>query len=317
MQRPVLLIDGLNVFMRHYVVNPAMSSLGYHVGGFTGFMNSLSRLCNRTRPSRVIVAWEGGGSARRRAIHSGYKKNRRPKKLNRYYLDDIPDTTKNRDNQIALSIAALKNTPINQVYVQDCEADDVLAYLVKYRFQDNRCVIVSSDKDFYQLLSKRIIQWSPGQKKYITPKTLVEKFGISPINFCSARCFVGDPSDGLDGIPRAGFKSLAKRFPELASNKFVSVDDLVVSAEYAREEKELVLYDNMIENAAIARRNWKLMYLDLIGLSADQIQRIDFSIENSQYPSNKLGLIKMLIESGIQNFDVDSFFASVSATTTR
>ena len=317
MQRPVLLIDGLNVFMRHYVVNPTMSSLGYHVGGFTGFLNSLSRLCNRTRPSHVIVAWEGGGSARRRAIYSGYKKNRRPPKLNRYYLDDIPDTTKNRDNQIALSIAALKHTPICQVYVQDCEADDVLAYLVKYKLQESRCVIVSSDKDFYQLLSKRIIQWSPGQKKYVTPKTITEKFGISPTNFCTARCFVGDPSDGLDGVPRAGFKSLAKRFPELASKKFVSVDDLVASAEYAREEKELVLYDSMIEGAATARRNWKLMHLDLIGLSADQIQRIDFSIENSQHPSNKLGLIKMLIESGIQNFDVDSFFASVSATTTR
>ena len=136
MQRPVLLIDGLNVFMRHYVVNPSMSSLGYHVGGFTGFLNSLSRLCDRTRPSQVIVAWEGGGSARRRAIYSGYKKNRRPQKLNRYYLGDIPDTTKNRDNQIALSIAALKNTPVHQVYVQDCEADDVIGYLCNYKLKD-------------------------------------------------------------------------------------------------------------------------------------------------------------------------------------
>lgn len=313
----MLLIDGLNVFMRHYVVNPTMSSLGFHVGGFVGFLKSLSRLCDRTRPSHIIVAWEGGGSPRRRAIYKGYKRNRRPQKLNRYYLGDIPDTTMNRDNQIALVIAALKNTPVNQVYVQDCEADDVLAYLVKYKFNDNRCVIVSSDKDFYQLLSKRVIQWSPGQKRYITPKTLIEKFGIAPVNFCTARCFVGDPSDGLDGTPRAGFKSLAKRFPDLALQEFVSVDDLILSAEYAKEEKSLVLYDNMIEHASIAKRNWKLMHLDLIGLSADQIQRIDFSIENLRQNGNKLGLIKMLVKSGIQNFDADSFFASVSANITR
>lgn len=312
---PVLVVDGLNLFMRHFVVNPSMNESGDHVGGFVGFLKALSHLCDRTHPKHVIVVWESGGSPRRRAIYKNYKQNRRPQKLNRYYLNEIPDTTQNRDNQITLIIEALKHTAITQVYVPDCEADDVISYIAKYKMKDDRCVIVSSDKDFYQLLSKRIIQWSPGQKKYITPKTLIEKFGISAENFCTARSFIGDSSDGINGVPRAGFTSLSKRFPCLSENKFVSVDDLVSEATYAAEEKNLKLYESMIENADIARRNWKLMYLDMIGLSSDQIQRIDFSIENSSPSHSKISLIRMLLREGIQNFNIDSFFASVQACT--
>ena len=311
--RPILIVDGLNLFMRHFVVNPSMSEAGQHIGGFVGFLKSLSHLCDRTQPQKIIIAWEGGGSPRRRAIYKNYKQNRRPQKLNRYYLNEIPDTIQNRDNQIVLLIEALKYTSVLQAYIPDCEADDVIAYLVKYKFPNDRCVIVSSDKDFYQLLSKRVIQWSPGQKRYITPKTLIQKFKVSATNFCTVRSFVGDPSDGIGGVPQAGFVSLTKRFPELTEDKFVSVDDLITGATYAREEKSLKLYDSIIENSQLAKRNWKLMYLDMIGLSADQIQKINFSIENSAPDSDKISLIRMLLREDIQNFNVDSFFASVQA----
>jgi DNA polymerase-1 len=313
--RPILVVDGLNLFMRHFIANPSMNESGDHIGGFIGFLKSLSRMCDRTHPKQVIVAWEGGGSPRRRAIYKDYKQNRRPQKLNRYYLNEIPDTTQNRDNQIVLAIEALKYTAVTQLYVPDCEADDVIGYLTKYKFPNDRYVIISSDKDLYQLLSKRVIQWSPGQKRYITPKTLIQKFGVSAVNFCTVRAFVGDSSDGIGGVSRAGFTSMSKRFPDLSENKFISVDDLIMSATYAREERDLKLYSSMIENAHIARRNWKLMYLDMIGLSADQIQKINFSIENSSPQNDKISLIRMFLREHIQNFDVDSFFASIQACT--
>ena len=311
--RPVLIVDGLNLFMRHFVANPSMSELGHHIGGFVGFLKAIQHLCDRTSPSRVIVSWEGGGSPRRRAIYKNYKQNRRPQRLNRYYLNEIPDTVQNRDNQIVKLIEALNHVPVTQIYVSDCEADDVIAYLVKYTCKDKRCVIVSSDKDLYQLLSKRSIQWSPGQKKYITPKTLVEKFGISSTNFCTARCFVGDKSDGIDGVPHAGFRSLSKRFLKLAGDKFVSVGDIVKSAVNQSQDKNLKLYESIIDNAAIARRNWKLMFLDTVNLSADQIEKINFSVENSEPSRDKISLMKMLRREGVQNFNLDAFYTSVTA----
>ncbi len=313
--RPVLIIDGLNFFMRHFVANPTMSDHGNHVGGFVGFLKGLGHLCDRIAPSEIIVAWESGGSPRRRAIFKDYKDKRRPQKLNRYYQDDIPDTTQNRDNQITKIIEALRCVPVTQIYVPDCEADDVISYLVQYTHKNEKCVIVSSDRDMYQLLSKRVVQWSPGQKKYVTIKTLIEKYGISAVNFCSARSFIGDDSDKIDGVPRAGFASLAKRFPELRENKFVSVEELIESAQEKIENKKLKLYENMIEYSSRAHRNWRLMYLNIKNLSADQVKKIEYSFEDSKPSGNKMSLVKMLIREGIKNFDIDSFYASLKAST--
>ena len=126
--KPVLIIDGLNFFTRHFVVNPTMSQNGEHLGGFVGFLKGIRLLSERCSPEQIVVVWEGGGSARRRAIFSEYKQGRRPQKLNRYY-DDIPDTISNRNKQVALLVEALKYVPIRQIYVTDCEADDAIAYL--------------------------------------------------------------------------------------------------------------------------------------------------------------------------------------------
>ena len=255
--------------------------------------------------------WEGGGSPRRRAIFKDYKKGRRPQRLNRYYLDDIPDTVQNRDNQISLIIEALKCVPAIQMYIPDCEADDIIAYIAKNNFKENRCVIVSSDKDFYQLLSPTVIQWSPGQKKYITPKTLLEKFGISAANFCTVRSFIGDESDSIDGVGNAGFKSLSKRFPKLMEKEFVSIDDLLKMAKDQSEKKPLKLYDSMIENCNIAKRNWKLMYLDTVNLSASQIDKIQFSLEDKPAKGDKMSLMRLFLREGTSNFNTDAFFASL------
>ena len=168
MSRPVLIIDGLNLFMRHFVVNPTISESGDHVGGIVGFLKALSHLSNRVLPSKIIIAWEGGGSPRRRAIDKNYKNGRRPKKLNRFYSGDIPDTVENRNSQLSQLISILRAVPVLQVYVQDCEADDIIGYIIKNKMGIERCVVVSSDRDLYQLLSKSVVQWSPGQKKFIT-----------------------------------------------------------------------------------------------------------------------------------------------------
>lgn len=316
-ERPILLVDGLNLFIRHFVVNPTMSDLGYHIGGTVGFLKSLQYLSDRVGPAKIIVAWEGGGSSRRRAIFREYKQGKRPQRLNRYYEDDIPNTVENRDNQVALAINLLKNTPVQQIYVADCEADDIIAHVVKYKMRDRKVVIVSSDKDLYQLLSKRVIQWSPGQKKFITLKDVKKKFGVSVTNFCTARAFIGDKSDGIPGVPGVGFASLSKRFTVLKNDKFVSVDDILEQTKKLVEKNEIKIYTNIIENHDIAKRNWRLMFLDTTSLSASQIEKIDFSFENFQPNTDKIKLVKTLVQSGVKNFDVDSFFVALKANIRR
>ena len=140
-----------------------------------------------------------------------------------------------------------------------------------------------------------------------------KKFGISAQNFCTARCFVGDTSDGIPGVPSAGFASLAKRFPELSEDHFVSVEKIINQAKIEIENKNLVVYTNIIENEHIAKRNWKLMHLDTNNLSASQIEKILFLIQEDDSAGNKMSLIRKLFKFGIKNFDVDSFYSSVVA----
>ncbi len=309
-EKPVLIIDGLNFFTRHFVVNPTMSQNGHHLGGFVGFLKGLRLLSERCSPEQIVVVWEGGGSSRRRAIFSGYKQGRRPQKLNRYY-EDIPDTIGNRNRQVALLVEALRHVPVRQVYVTECEADDAIAYMTKYQYRSHKCVIVSSDKDLYQLIDERVTQWSPGQKAYITSSKVREKFGVSVSNIVTARSFIGDASDGLKGVPHAGFKSLSKRFPSLAEDNHVSVSDVIAMAQKLSETKKLKVLDSIIENSDVALRNWKLMYLDITNLSGQQIEKIKYAIDSFEARRNKIALMRMLMREGVNNFDVDSYYVAI------
>jgi|TARA_Y100000310_G_scaffold312774_1_gene360411 DNA polymerase-1 len=312
-KRPVMLVDGLNVHTRHFVANPSINDSGQQVGGVLGFLKGLQLLIDRFTPREVHVIWESGGSPRRRSIFQDYKSKRRPQKLNRYYGNDIPDTVENRNYQIALTIELLKKTPINQIYVSDCEADDVIGYLAGYRYLNDVNMIISSDKDFYQLISESILQWSPGQKRCITTELIRQRFHTSAQNFCTTRCFIGDISDGIPGIKGAGFKTMAKRFPELQSEEKISVEEILTLSQQRSEKSKIKLFKLINESPHIVRRNWKLMYLGTQNLAATQIQKINAKIDTFSPSYNKINLMRILLREGLNSFDADSFFMSLNS----
>ena len=315
-----LLVDAMNIFVRSYVVVPSMSEHGHHVGGSLGFLKSLGSYCRRFSPDRVIVVWEGGGSPRRRALLSEYKGNRKPVRLNRSDIyEDIPDSQENFNYQIAMTTRLLRHTSVEQMYVSDCEADDVIGYLAK-NLLNEEIIIASSDKDFYQLLTPKVKMYSPTKKKFITEEDVRQEHDISPTNFATARCFVGDNSDNISGVKGVGLRSLAKRFPILRKDDFVSCDDIIKLCRDVPESKRIKFHRNIIAAEEIIKRNWKLMYLDTSNLSADQIIKIK---DKSQYKSpktDKIAMIKNLIEEGINMptaFDPHKFFLDTITATTR
>ena len=82
--RPILIVDGANLFLRSWAAYPTMSSHGYQMGGCMGFMKTLGRIMMEIQPVAVYVAWEGGGSQRRRRLYPEYKLGRKAQKLNRF-----------------------------------------------------------------------------------------------------------------------------------------------------------------------------------------------------------------------------------------
>lgn len=316
MHNPLIICDGLNIFMRHFCANPAMSENGEHVGGFLGFIKGLGILCESFSPSRVIVVWESGGSIRRRDTASSYKSGRRPASLNRYYEDDIPATTSNHALQVSLLVKALSHLPVTQVYVKGCEADDVIGYLARYTFKKEDTIVVSSDRDLYQLIDENCVQYSPGQKKIIDVGAVVDKFGIHPVNFVTARCFIGDSSDNISGIRGAGFKNIAKWFPFLIEPEFASCNEVVKHAQQLTLKNKGKTIAAISKAADLARQNWKLMYLDTSSLSADQIKKIEGQLENTG-TSNKMALLRLMAHQGMQHFDINRHFVAINTVRYR
>jgi 5'-3' exonuclease len=302
-ERPVLIIDAMNAFVRAYSAYPQMSAHGYQMGGCIGFLKTLQKLAREQSPRAIYVAWEGGGSQRRRALYSEYKLNRKPEKLNRFYGDDIPDSDDNKKHQLISLLSMLKCLPVCQIYVSDCEGDDVVAYLCRGPLRDQQKIVASSDKDMYQLLDDKTRLYSFHRKNFVTADDIFEEYRIKAHNFAVAKAVCGDSGDNVPGVDGVGFKTAAKKFPVLGSDETVLVQDVLSYA--AAHSRESAIYRRIVESSEDVKRNWKLVHLDGSMLSATQASKVD-NIMNTFAPSfDKMGLLRALIKEGINDFSVD------------
>ena len=321
MSGPIMLIDAYNLFVRNYIVNSAMSKHGYYMGGTLGSLRSLGVLADKFKPSKILICWEGGGAQRRRDIYPEYKAGRKPVRLNRSKVyEDIPDTKENFNHQVKVLTQLLRYIPVKQLYVQDCEADDIIGYICRHRLDGQEAVIVSTDQDFYQLLGPNVKQYSPTMKKMLDDNYVLEKFGVSSENFVTARAFTGDGSDNIGGIKGCGFKTLCKRFPELGTSEFVSVDDIISLSKQRLETHNLKMYKDIVEHGHIAQRNWRLMYLDTCNLSSEHIKKLNYSYDNAEINRDKMGLIRSLVAEGVdlpRGINPDTLFMRINSCVAR
>ena len=313
LEHPILIIDSMNLFLRSWAAYPTMNKNGEPMGGCIGFLKSLQRICREVQPSHVYVAWEGGGSQRRRSVYSQYKLGRRPEKLNRFYGDDIPDSEENRKQQLLTLLGLLKSVPVYQVYVSDCEGDDIIAHLCRGPFRGSDKIIVSSDKDLYQLLDDKTRIYSLHKKQVITSDDIFEEFRIKPQNFAIAKAICGDPGDNVPGVKGVGFKKVASKIPILSNDDAVILQDVLDFCHSRIDES--VIYRRIVEQSEDVKRNWKLVHLDGSMLSADQVSKVQYVIDTFVPKVNRMGLIRSLVKAGIGDFDVEGFFYDLKCVT--
>ena len=110
----LLIIDAANLFIRNYVISPQLDANGMPAGGVTGFMRSLQKEVRRTKPDRVVIAWEGpGGSQSRKEKNKNYKVGRKPPRLNRAYEFASPEEEReNKYQQMTRLTEYLDNLPV-------------------------------------------------------------------------------------------------------------------------------------------------------------------------------------------------------------
>ena len=295
--KKVILIDALNLFIRNYVVNPTMSPKGMPLGGCIGFLKSLQKICRILNPDEIIVCWDGiGGSARKKAIDKDYKAGRKPLRFNRRMIKLDPELQEqNKVYQQIRLYEYLNEMPIIQVAIDAIEADDIIGYIVGQPYYDGwEKVIVSSDKDFFQLASKDTTVYRPIQNKFITVEGLLEADKIHPNNYALARAIVGDKSDNLPGIKGIGMKTVAKSFPFLREEKQIDIEELIGYS----SKQESTVQTKVYSNAVLIDKNYDMMQLYSPKISLTNKQSIDYQIKNFDFSFVKLNVTKMLYEDG-------------------
>ena len=302
----VMIIDGLNMFIRSYIVNPQMDKHGNPIGGCIGFLKSLQKVCKKFEPQEVIVVWDGHeGSQRKRAINKDYKAGRKPIRFNRRLIQlDPKEQDKNKAYQLIRLMEYLNELPVIQVTIDFVEADDVIAYASRHLIYGFwKKIIVSSDKDFFQLCDDYTSIYRPIQDKIVTKQSILNEFKIHPNNFALARAIAGDPSDNLPGVPGVGLKTLAKRFPFLINEDESDCNKIVTNC--AMQGKKLKLHENIIKSEALVKNNYKIMQLYSPNIRPVNRIFVDNALMRFEPEFSKLNFTKMLFSDdlGYVNFE--------------
>jgi 5'-3' exonuclease len=304
----ILIIDGLNTFIRAFAVNPSTNDDGIHIGGMTGFLQSIGYAIKNIKPTRVIICFDGkGGSAKRRKLFPDYKANRKVRKrLTRLNSFNTPeDERQSMSHQIQRLVQYLDVLPVTVLAPENIEADDAMAYISQQVYPESQFYIMSTDKDFLQLVSDRVQVWSPTKKKYYFEDTVLDEFEIPSKNFLIYRTMKGDASDNIPGIKGVGIKTLKKKLPILFENKKVSIDDIINFADNSGDNSKII--KTISESRDILERNFKLMQLEDVDISGTSKSSI---IDIVKKPINRLvkyKFQKMMLEdklnSAIKNPD--------------
>ncbi len=291
----VLIIDGLNTFIRCFAVNPASNEDGIHVGGMTGFLKSIGYAIKMHQPTRCMIIFDGkGGSQRRRKLFPQYKEKRKVnQRFNR--TNDFSSKEDERQSimmQITRLVEYLQHLPLTTMMIENIEADDTMAYLTKSVLKSSEVILMSTDKDFIQLVDDRTSVWSPTKKKLYTPEVVMEEYEIPAHNFVMYRVIDGDKSDCIPGIKGWGKKTLMKKLPMIMEDKVLSVQDLI---------------DEGLDEDII-RLNYDLMQLDDVDISGNAKLKIQNLSDDADNRLVKFEFQKMVLEdklnSAFPNLDV-------------
>ena len=87
--------------------------------------------------------------------------------------------------------------PIDLCYIDHIETDDVMLIPSDKHIFDKEVMIISSDKDFLQLVNDRISVYLPTKKKWMKKEDVKELYGVPSHNLVYYRIFDGDKSDNI------------------------------------------------------------------------------------------------------------------------
>ena len=236
-----LIVDGNNLLKIGFHGVKDFYNNGEHIGGTWHFLNTIRKFLEETNFNKVMVFWDSDtNSSQRKLIYPKYKMNRKSSPNDEEKTDSF-NKQKTRVKQY------LEEMFIRQLEVENSEADDLIAYYCQISLDEEK-TIFSSDKDLTQLISEKVLIYSPNLKSYY-------KFGdnikfkdcsIPHYNVMTFKILAGDTSDNIDGISLMGEKTLIKFFPEILDSEISLTDILIKGKLLLKEQQKNVVLGNLL-----------------------------------------------------------------------
>ena len=164
-----------------------------------GVLRSLAAFKKRFERAHLYIVWDGS-KQRRAKMYPDYKAGR-------------PEHSQDTYSEMARLQAMLPLFGISQVHNPEEETDDIIGCLLKNKLNGKRNIIVSTDRDFLQLVTYTDLLLVPKQgsrpETLYDPDKVVVEYGVPPRLMVHLRSLSGDTSDNLPGVPRVPRKILA------------------------------------------------------------------------------------------------------------
>ena len=252
-QNRLILIDGsAYIFRAYYGLPPMNRADGTPINAVFGFTNMLVKLIEDYRDDKMIVIFDAARENFRNTIFKDYKANR-------------GETPEDLIPQFEIIRECVDAFNIPQLEIEGYEADDIIATYCKLaEKQKIDSIIVSSDKDLMQLVTKKITMLDPMKNKKIGIDQVIEKFGLPPEKVIQIQALTGDKVDNIPGAPGIGPKTALQLIEE-----FGDVHKLINSVNQISQEKR--------RNIILDHKQDILLSLELVKLKDDIKLPIDIN----------------------------------------
>jgi DNA polymerase-1 len=285
----VVIIDGNQLACRCYFsLDKLTTSYGKRTETIYGFLGSFKKLIKTYKDSTFFLAWDGGNDTRK-SIYPAYKAGR--KNFEDAFYEQLDDIRK-----------IVKYLGIKQYHIEKIEADDIIGTLaIKSRKKGKKVLIVSSDHDFEQLISRHILVLHPlGNNIIKDEKFVFDTYGIGPCRLVEVMSITGDSTDNIPGIDKVGGKTAAKLI--LANGNLESILKEPEKLKILNKRSEVVdATDNLKEKIKANIDNIKIAN-QLVKINCNLDLQPDFTKTNPDYALLKQTFEKLEFEVFLNEF---------------
>ncbi len=196
------LIDGMAIAYRAYfafIQRPLMNSKGENTSAIYGFVTFLNKILSQELPDYIAVVSDTAAPTFRHEAYKEYKATRQK----------MPEDMVSQLGTLKEVVRAY-NIPFLEL--DGYEADDIMGTLATRAEEEGmRTFLVTSDKDFMQLVSENVKLLRPGRQgdelEIVSFDEVKKKFGVTPDKVIDVLGLIGDSSDNVPGVPGVGEKT--------------------------------------------------------------------------------------------------------------